>query len=102
MILGNFSISLTGISGCLLRLRRLRRSNNLEISACVNFLSIIFESLKYKEFRITTNRLNFIFAPILKFTPTLKTGFDFLLDFDHKSFNFGVSLLGLGLNLKLW
>ena len=95
MILGNFSISLTGISGFL-------RRSNLEISACVNFLSIIFESLKYKEFRITTNRLNFIFAPILKFTPTLKTGFDFLLDFDHKSFNFGVSLLGLGLNLKLW
>lgn len=96
MILGNFSISLTGISGCLLRLRRLRRSN-LEISACVNFLSIIFESLKYKEFRITTDRLDFIFSP------TLKTGFDFLLDFDHKSFNFGVSLLGLGLNLsKLW
>ena len=96
MILGNFSISLTGISGCLLRLRRLRRSNNLEISACVNFLSIIFESLKDKVFRITTDRLDFIF------TPTLKTGFDFLLDFDHKSFNFGVSLLGLGLNLKLW
>ena len=96
MILGNFSISLTGISGSLRRLRRLRRSNNLEIAACVNFLSNIFESLKDKEFRIEIDRLNFIF------TPTLKTGFDFLLDFDHKSFNFGVSLLGLGLNLKLW
>ena len=82
-------MSLTGISGGL-------RISNLEISSCVNFLSDIFKSLKDKEFRITTDRLNFIF------TPTLKTGFDFLLDFDHKSFNFGVSLLGLGLNLKLW
>ncbi len=89
MIFGNFFISLTGISGCL-------QISNLEISACVNFLSIIFESLKDKVFRITTDRLNFIF------TPTLKTGFNFDLDFDLKSFDFEVSLLGLALNLKLW
>lgn len=89
MIFCESFISLTGILGHL-------QISNLEISSCVNFLSDIFKSLKDKEFRITTDRLNFIF------TPTLKTGFDFLLDFDFKSFNFGVSLLGLGLNLKLW
>ena len=89
MIFGNFSISLTGISGFL-------RRSNLEISACVNFLSIIFESLKDKEFRIEFDRLHFIF------TPTLRTGFNFLLDFYFKSFSFEVSLLGLGLRLKLW
>lgn len=91
MIFCKFFISLTGILGCL-------QISNLEISSCVNFLSIIFESLKDKEFRIKTDRLDFIF------TPTLKTGFKFDLDFDFdfKSFDFEVSLLGLGLNLKLW
>ena len=89
MIFCKFFISLTGISGGL-------RISNLEISACVNFLSIIFESLKDKVFRITTDRLDFIF------TPTLKTGFKFDLDFDFESFDFEVSLLGLGLKLKLW
>ena len=89
MIFCNFSISLTGILGSL-------QTSNWEISACVNFLSIIFESLKDKEFRIKTDRLDFIF------TPTLKTGFKFDLDFDFKSFDFEVSLLGLGLRLKLW
>ena len=39
-----FFMSLTGISGGL-------RISNLEISACVNFLSIIFESLKDKDYK---------------------------------------------------
>lgn len=88
MIFCEFFISLTGILGNL-------QISNLEISSCVNFLSNIFKSLKDKKFRIEIDRLNFIF------TPTLKTGLNFNLDFDFKSFDFEVSLL-LDLKLKLW